>query len=182
MSISTKQILQFLTVIAWIIFIGLCIEAGGTLFNTFFPQVVHPAAAGKFWDGADMTALYRYDKGYFLVQGVIISIVAVLKAIMFYLLIKLLHNKHLTMEQPFRKETTRFIFNVSYLTLLIGLFSIYGKNYSSWLGKKGIVMPALEQMNLGGADVWLFMSVTLFVIGHIFKRGIDIQTENELTV
>jgi hypothetical protein len=30
--------------------------------------------------------------------------------------------------------------------------------------------------------VWLFMSVTLFVIAQIFKRGIEIQTENELTV
>lgn len=43
-------------------------------------------------------------------------------------------------------------------------------------------MPTLEQMNVGGADVWFFMTVILFVIGHIFKRGIEIQSENELTV
>jgi hypothetical protein len=43
-------------------------------------------------------------------------------------------------------------------------------------------MPDIEHLRLGGADVWLFMGVTLFVIGHIFKRGIEIQSENELTV
>jgi hypothetical protein len=35
---------------------------------------------------------------------------------------------------------------------------------------------------MAGADVWLFMGVTLFVIAQIFRRGIEIQTENELTV
>jgi len=43
-------------------------------------------------------------------------------------------------------------------------------------------MPDVQYLRLGGADVWLFMGVTLFVIAQIFKRGIEIQTENELTV
>jgi hypothetical protein len=43
-------------------------------------------------------------------------------------------------------------------------------------------MPDIENMRLGGADVWLFMGVTLFVIAQIFKRGIEIQTENDLTI
>jgi len=45
-----------------------------------------------------------------------------------------------------------------------------------------VKMPDTQHLRLGGADVWLFMSVTLFVIAQIFKRGIEIQTENELTV
>jgi hypothetical protein len=43
-------------------------------------------------------------------------------------------------------------------------------------------MPAIESLRIGGADVWLFMGVTLLVIGQIYKKGIEIQTENELTV
>ena len=43
-------------------------------------------------------------------------------------------------------------------------------------------MPGIQYLGLGGADVWLFMCVTLYVIAQIFKRGIEIQSENELTV
>ena len=86
------------------------------------------------------------------------------------------------MAQPFSKEVGRFIFKISYVALLIGLFSWWGVKYAEWLVKQGVKMPDIEYLRLGGADVWLFMSVTLFVIAQIFKRGIEIQTENELTV
>ena len=33
--ISTKQILKILYVISWIIFVGVCIDAGGFISNTF---------------------------------------------------------------------------------------------------------------------------------------------------
>lgn len=86
------------------------------------------------------------------------------------------------MSQPFSREVGRFIFKLSYLTLLIGMFSLWGVRYAEWLVKQGVKMPDIQYLRLGGADVWLFMSVTLFVIAQIFKRGIEIQTENELTV
>lgn len=43
-------------------------------------------------------------------------------------------------------------------------------------------MPDVRQLSFGGADVWLFMGVTLLVIAYMFKRGIEIQSENELTI
>lgn len=45
-----------------------------------------------------------------------------------------------------------------------------------------VKMPDVQTLNIGGADVWLFMGITLFIIAQIFKRGIEIQSENELTV
>ena len=86
------------------------------------------------------------------------------------------------MSQPFSKEVRLFIIRVSCLAFGIGLFTAWGVNYTEWLVKQGVKMPDTLNLRLGGADVWLFMSVTLFVIAQIFKRGIEIQTENELTV
>lgn len=43
-------------------------------------------------------------------------------------------------------------------------------------------MPAIHSLNLEGADIWLFMGVALLVISQIFKRGVEIQDEHELTV
>ena len=86
------------------------------------------------------------------------------------------------MAQPFSKEVGRFIFKVSYWALVIGLFCWWGIKYTAWFVKQGVKMPDIQSLRLGGADVWLFMGVTLFVIAQIFKRGIEIQSENELTV
>ena len=182
MKSSTKLILKILRVIAWIIFTGLCIEASGFIVNTIFTLLLNPVGAKHFWQQVDLSNLYYYDRGYFFVEGLLIIIVAVTKACIFYLIIKILHNKKLSMSQPFNKEVGRFIFKISYLAFLIGIFCLWGVKYAEWFVKQAVKMPDIQHLRLGGADVWLFMGVSLFVIGQIFKRGIEIQTENELTV
>ncbi|MES2651984.1 MAG: hypothetical protein V4663_09595 [Bacteroidota bacterium] len=179
--ISTKSILNFLYVLAWIIFVGICIEVCGLLFNTFFIIGHNPLGPNAIWEGADLSSLYAYDMGYFLVETLLTIIPAILKALMFYLIVKILHSR-LDITKLFSETVRRFIVNLAYLSLGIGLFSFWGVNYTQWLVKQGVKMPDLQQLHLAGADVWLFMAVTLFVISQIFKRGIEIQDEHELTV
>ena len=183
MTVTTKQVLKILYILSWIIFIGVCIEAGGFIVNSFF-ALVNPTTVKYLWlwQQVDLSGLFKYDTGHFFAETFIMSIVAVMRAYLFYQIIKILHDKKLNMAQPFSKEVGRFIFKISYITLLIGLFSCGGAKYAEWLVKQGVKMPDIQYLRLGGADVWLFMSVTLFVIAQIFKRGIEIQSENELTV
>ena len=182
MEISSNQILKVMYVLSWIIFIGLCVEACGYIFNTLYALYINPICVNNFWNGINLSSLYAYDKGHFCVVTLFMFIVATMKALMFYLIVKILHEKKLNMVQPFNKEVGRFIFNVSYLVLVIGIFSFWGAKQREWFVKQGIKMPSIESLNLSGADVWLFMAVILFVIAHIFKKGIEIQTENELTI
>ena len=49
-SITTNQTLKVLQVISWIIFIGLCIEAGGTTVNTVITLFINPRGVKKFWE------------------------------------------------------------------------------------------------------------------------------------
>lgn len=181
--ITTNQILKVLEILSWIIFIGLCIEAGGITVNTFITLFINPAAVENFWDGADyLSGLYKFDQGYFLIIALIMVIVAVLKAIMFYLIIKLFSEKKLNISQPFSLELRHFILNLSYLALGIGLFSHCGAEYSRWLTQQNSISADLQSLDIAGADVWLFMAVILFVIVQIVKRGIEIQNENDLTI
>ncbi|ULT45661.1 DUF2975 domain-containing protein [Niabella defluvii] len=106
----------------------------------------------------------------------------VLKAILFYLIISILHNKQLTLEQPFTFIAQRFIIRIASLSLSIGLFSILGVKGAAWLSGQGVKMPDLQALHLSGADVWIFMSMALFVVAYIFKKGIELQTEQDLTV
>jgi len=181
--ITTKQILKVLQILSWIIFIGLCIEAGGIAVNTFITLFINPLGVENFWEGNEyLSGLYRFDQGHFIVITLTMIIVAVLKAIMFYLIVKLFTDKKLKVSQPFSMELSRLISKQSYLALGIGLFSHCGFKYSVWLTKQGVKLADLQSLHIGGADVWLFMAVILFVIVQVVKRGIEIQNENDLTI
>ena len=182
MKSRTKLVLKILYVLSWIIFVGVCIEAGGSIFSSFYTLAINSINARTFWVGNDLSGLYKFGRGYFFTETLLTSIASVMKACIFYFIIKNLHPKKISMSQPFSKELGRLIFNISYLSLFIGFISLWGVKYKEWLVEQGVKMPEIQYLRLGGADVWLFMGVILFVLAQIFKRGIEIQTENELTV
>lgn len=179
--ITTTQVLKVLQVLSWVLFIGLCIEAGGILFNACYASFFNPKVSAHFW-GMDLSGLYAADRGAFIGISLIMIIVAVLKAVMFYLIVKLFTEKGLDLAQPFSPVLKRFIVHLSALAAGIGLFSFYGQWQYSMHLTRSIGMPDKLDLHFAGADVWLFMAVILFVIAQIVKRGIDIQQENDLTI
>ncbi|HPF51512.1 MAG TPA: DUF2975 domain-containing protein [Draconibacterium sp.] len=181
--ISTKQILKVLQILSWIIFFGLSVEAGGIVVNTILIFVKKPSVALNFWEEtAYLTSLYQFDHGHFFAIALIMTIVSVLKAILFYLILKLFSEKKLDISRPFSMDLKNFIINLSSLSFGIGLFSYFGMKYSVWLTTQGAEKADLQALHLSGADVWIFMAVVLLVIGQIMKSGIEIQNENELTI
>jgi hypothetical protein len=180
--ITTKQILNILLVVAWIIFAGLGIDAGGFITKTFANLTLPPEQAARFWRQADLTALYRHNESHYVTLASLVIITTVLKTLMFYFIVRILHSKELNLSQPFNDVVRRFVLTITYFALGIGFFSLWGSKFWGQMVSEGVIMPDTEQLRLGGGDVWLFMSVTLFIIAQIFKRGIEIQTENELTV
>ena len=181
--ITTTQILKALQVLSWIIFIGLCIQAGGLIVNSAITLFINPSGVKNFWEGSDyLSSVYTFDHGQFMVMAIIMCIVATMKAIMFYLIVKLFTDKNLKIAQPFSPELSRFMIKQSYFALVIGGFSLAGLKYSLWLTLQGTKPADLQALNLGGADVWIFMAVILFLIVQLVKKGIEIQNENDLTV
>ncbi|HQQ98185.1 MAG TPA: DUF2975 domain-containing protein [Cyclobacteriaceae bacterium] len=179
---DTVLMLKGLRVLTWIIFVGVCIEAGGSIFSSAYTLLINPVNASTYWVYNDLSGLYRFDPGHFLAEILLIIIASVLKAILFYLILMLLIDKKLSIARPFNDQVRRFLLQGAALSFGIGLFMASGVKYTEWLVSQGVTMPDTQQLRLGGADVWLFMGVILFIIAQIFKRGIEIQTENELTV
>ena len=182
MTRKTDYIMKTLIVISWIIFVGLCVQAGGFIFNAFFTLSLEPAAASKYWLEVDLSSVYNYNQTYFVILISLMIIATVMKAIVFYFIINLFNDKTLNLSMPFNETVKQFISTVAYLALGIGLFSFWGAKFTEQLVTQGLQMPDVAHLSLSGADVWLFMCVILFVIAQIFKRGIEIQNENELTV
>lgn len=180
--ITTRQILNVLQVFSWILFVGVCVQAGGVLFSTLYAAFINPDAAANIWEKVNLSELYAYDRGHFLAFAGVAVIASVLKAILFYVILRLFFRKELSMVRPFTTVLVRFVLLASSLSLGICFFCYYGLSYTTRLTAAGVTMPDLTALNLDGADVWLFMAVILFVIAQVIKRGVEIQEENELTV
>jgi hypothetical protein len=184
MSKGTDFLFKVLNVLAWIIFIGLCVESGGLILNAFVSIFINPVASSKFWGGMNLFKLYQFNESHFISLVVLMIIVSVLKSILFYLIVNIFHKKKLNLSTPFNETMGKYIFNLSYLSFGIGLFIYWGNNFYNWLKIVGNakVSPSLQHLKFEGADVWLFMGVILLTFAMIFKKGIEIQSENDLTV
>lgn len=182
LKITSEHIFKFLNVLAWIIFIGLCIEAGGFLFNSFYTLAYNPIGARYFWNHLDFSSLYNFDTVYLTSILFFVCGVVVLKALLFYYIVKLFYDKKFKLKEPFNTEVGSLFFKMSYITLFIGILIYISKNTFQWLIAQNVHLPNKESLHLSGGDVWLLMSVILYVIAHIFKRGIELQEENELTI
>ncbi len=182
MIIKTDYFFKLLYAVSWIIFIGLCIEAGGFIFNTVFTLLLKPEGATKFWAEVNLSDLYHFNQSYYVTLTVLMIIAALLKALLFYIIVKIFHDKKINLSAPFNEILGSYIFKIAYLALGIGLFCYWGAKCTEWIVQKRVSLPGIQYLRLAGADVWLFMGVTLLVFAQIFKRGIDIQNENNLTV
>ena len=182
MSARTHYIQKAVYIVSWIIFIGVSVEAGGFIFNTFYTLFINPEDAHKFYMQIDLSELYNYDQSRFVTLTSLMIIAAIMRALMFYIIVKIFDDKKLNLAQPFNETVKGFVLKIAYLALGIGLFSYWGEKVTVRLVNQGIKMPDLQNLSLGGADVWMFMGITLLVIAEIFKKGIELQNENDLTV
>lgn len=174
MSKTNNFVFWSLYIVAWLIFVGLSIEAGGLIVNFFF-SMYNPEFVQNLYQKLDLSAMYRDSKlAFFGVYSFILSI-AILKSILFYIVIRLMHKMDL--KKPFSTFVARQISQISYFTLSIGLLSYIAKQ-SPHIGGLG------DNLNQFWEDsqAFILMGAVIYIIATIFQKGVEIQYENDLTV
>lgn len=171
--------MKALHVIAWIVFIGLCIKAGAIIISFMVSLFVNPAASADLYLGMDLSGLMTADQGHYIGMVIAIILLAIAKAWIFYLMIKIFMKTNIM--QPFTKPISNLISGISYLALSIGIFAVFIQMYSEWLVKSGLA--SVDWVNpTGNGGAFLLLAAVVFMIAEIYKKGVDIQLENELTV
>ena len=171
-----------LQVVSWVIFIGLCIETGGFISSTIYTLFYNSAGANMFWTNINFNELYNFNQSHFISITVLMIIVSVLKSIMFYIIVSMFYKNRINLSNPFNEAFGKYIFKIAYLVLGIGLFTYWGTNFTTWIVAQNVNMPTIQQLNFAGADVWLFMGVTLLIFAKIFQKGLELKAENDLTI
>ena len=178
MSKTNNFVFWGLYIVAWLIFVGLSIEAGGLLTNFFF-SLYKPEFVQNLYQKLDLTKMYNDSRLAFFGVYSFILIVSILKAWLFYIVIRLMHKMDLS--KPFSSFVARQISQISYYTLLIGLLSFIARQLAKDLMHYGFVTDNLNQFWVD-SQAFIIMGAVIYIIATIFKKGVDIQNENDLTV
>lgn len=170
----TETVLKFMNVFAWISFILLMVYAGGVLFSYVLIAIDHSKASG-FFPGRDMSKLLAYSYGHYTMVVAFIFALAAMKAFVAYQATKVISKVKL--DNPFRTDVVWVLESISYSLLVIWMVGVFATAYTSWLGSYAVKMDD-ESATIAG----LLVAGLVFVISQVFKRGVEIQSENELTV
>lgn len=178
MTKTNNFVFKALLIVAWIIFIGLCIEAGGLLVNFFF-SIYKPAFVANLYQKSDLTKMYSQNTRHFFEIYSFIWVIAVLKAYLFYIVVMLMHK--LDLSNPFSSFVAKQISQVSYYTFSIGILSYIARQTVKKIQEHGYVIDNLNQF-WADSQAFILMSAIIYIIAIIFKKGIELQQEQDLTI
>ncbi len=178
MSKMNNLVFIILHIVAWIIFVGLSIEAGALIVNFVF-SIFKPEVVGNLYQKLDLSILYQQSEFVFFGMFSFVLFISILKAILFYVVIQLLLKLDLT--KPFSSFVSTKISQISHYTFSIGIISFISSQIAKSLLLQGYEIDQLSQFWVD-SSAFILMAAIIYVISVIFKRGIELQEENELTV
>ncbi len=174
MKTTTGQILMVLKVLAWVAFIGYAIEAGAIIIS-FLVSLANSEAARNLYKGMDLYNLSQLNFLQYTGSVSFLVALAIMKSSVWCMVIKTLTK--INLENPFKMKVAKLLEQISYSLLGIWIVGMVSSAYAAWLEK--------TTGQAFGTDVsgeFIFVAGLVFVISQVFKRGVEIQAENELTV
>lgn len=178
MSKTNNFVFIVLHVVAWLIFVGLSIEAGALLVN-FVYSIFKPEIVAYLYEKLDLSDMYARSKWAYFGMYSFILVISVLKAILFYVVIMLLMR--LDLAKPFSSFVSKKISMISYFTFSIGILSLVARQVAKNLLHHGYEIDQLDRFWVD-SQAFILMAAVIYVIATIFKKGIELQNENDLTV
>jgi len=178
MSKKSNFIFKALHVVAWIIFVGLSIEAGALVVNFIF-SIFKPEVVQNLYQKLNLSELHNRSLFAFFGMYSFILVISISKAHLFYMVIELVGK--LDLSKPFSTYVARQVTKISYYTFSIGIISYLARETTQHLVHRGF---EIDKLNLFWADsqAYILMSAVIYVIASIFSKGVELQNENDLTV
>jgi hypothetical protein len=170
----TEKILAVMYVLAWIAFIGLIVEAGAILVS-YGVSVANPVAAKDLYMKMNLYGLRQSNFWYYTVKVIMMIALLVLKAYTAWLVVKVLSG--IKLKDPFTMETAKMLERISYFILATWILDLLHNAYTKWLSEG--IAGFRDSLVL---NEFIFLAGVVFVIAQIFKKGVEIQSENDLTI
>lgn len=171
----TQKLLSVMKVLAWIVFIGHCIRTGTIVVLSVYSLIAGKELTESIYTGFFISGLYDQNMVSYVIILVSIILAESLKTYLFFLVTKFFTG--LNLSQPFSKPIAVLITSISYVSLAIGVFSLMGNAFMQWYRSQGVLFSYNWV-----SDEFIFLAGILFIIAAIFKRGLVLQAETDLTI
>ena len=172
--VKTEQILNVMRILSWVAFVGYMILAGSTLLSYGF-SCLHPEGARNLYEGKDLYSLRMFNFWQYTLMVSLLVARAIMKAYAAYLVIQVLSK--VSLANPFTMDVVKRLEHLSYVFLGIWVVGMVHNGHLAWINK---LMGELPGDYISSESI--FMAGMVFIISQIFKRGVEIQSENDLTV
>lgn len=150
----------------------------GSQLTTLIASFISPDWAKRTYQvDLNVFSIREHSIAYYVYAMSLKVAVSALIAFVWFVVFDLLSK--LTLQTPFSRKVEKKLERIAYLLLGVWIISnIFWKIYIYYLSQDtGVQLP----VNNSG-DEYLFMAAIIYIISQIFKRGIEIQEENDLTV
>jgi len=170
----TETVLVIMNVLAWVAFIGLLIKLGSILIS-YGVSWVNPEAARNLYKKLNLHELREYSFWHYSVAVSFTVAIWSTKAYIASIAINILSKINLA--NPFTIEVSKKLDNISYSLLGIWITSTLANGHNAWLSKS----TGIQGTDFTSGEL-IFMAGLVFIITQVFKRGVELQSENDLTV
>ena len=177
MKTKTETVLTVSKFLALIGGIWYCILCGSRLL-TLSASFINPEWAKRTYE-ADLTlfGIREHNLGFYVFAMCLTILVSALKALIWFVVFVLLSK--LKLQTPFSMEVEKKLEKIAYLMLGVWIIStIFWKTCIYYVS----VETGIRLATNNSEGEYLFMAAMIYIIAQVFKRGIEIQEENQLTV
>jgi hypothetical protein len=150
---------------------------GGHLV-TLIASFINPEWASRTYEpDLRLFSIREHSIGYYVFAMILVISVTALKALIWFVVFDLLSK--LKLKSPFSMEVERKLERIAFLLLGVWIMTgFFWKTFAYYYtNSTGIQAPAIAS-----GDEYLFMACVMYIISQVFKRGIEIQEENQFTV
>ena len=170
----TEQILIVMNILAWFALIGFIIEAGAMTYS-YAVSLFIDEGARNLYNGLDLFELRGFNFWHYTLSVSYRVAIRIMQAYTAWLVIKCLMNVKL--ENPFTVDVARQIEKISHFMLATWVVAMAHNLHAYWVSN---IFHGFIPKWISGE--FIFAAALLYVVAQIFKRGVEIQTESELTV
>lgn len=164
--------------ICWLLFAGFCVQTGVFIFN-FIYSLYKPIVASNLHLGLNLSSVYNGNFNVYVLLLMLVISITSLKGFVFFYVLRLF--KILKLVKPFTGSVSDLINKITLFSFYVGALGFISKKLSEHFRGKGYDLNLVDRY-WEDSYAFLMMAAILFVIALIFQKGIELQSENDLTV
>lgn len=169
---NRSMILTGLRIFAWLVLIRYIIMVIALLFMSFSVLI---SRSGGYLATEDLLQLYEFSGQHFSLFVILTAVILMANAFIWMLAVMILSD--LNIQNPFLNFMVVKLAQIASFLLIIWVAGVCSNYYIEFLLEKTGFVFFERQSNES-----LFIAGLVFVIHYVFKKGLEIQSENELTV